>query len=130
MGTANDAMTTVKRFIDRLGTEKSRSCQIREEIQLRTDWTKHKNQSKLPRSTEFGSHTVCEIHTYLFYLLTQKQLFERGKIKSVLPKERIRQRAFYALILSPFRVLFGTFFLLKKRQLQFEHKNPITNTGD
>ena len=25
--TANDAMTTVKRFIDRLGTQKSRSCQ-------------------------------------------------------------------------------------------------------
>ena len=75
------------------------------------------NQSKLPRSTVFGSHTVCEIHTYLFYLLTQKQIFKRGENKSVFPKERNRQRAFYALILSPFRVLFGTFC---KRQLLFE----------
>merc|ERR1711899_425307 len=61
-----------------LGTQKSRSCQksTKPAIHLRT-LNEAQNQSKLPRSIFFGSHTVCEIHTYLFYLLTQKQ--QRGK---------------------------------------------------
>merc|ERR1712113_130920 len=91
---ANDAMTTVKRFIDRLGTQKSRSCQksTKPAIYLRT-LNEAQNQSKLPRSIFCGSHTVCEIHTYLFYLLTQKAT--KGE-RSLLPMERIWQRAFQA----------------------------------
>ena len=138
--TANDAMTTVKRFIDRLGTQKSRSCQksTKPAIHLRT-LNEAQNQSKLPRSTFCGSHTVCEIHTYLFYLLTQKQ--QRGKDLYFLWREFGSERS--RLITSQFlfdflrKTAFPLLFLPAHLQQSSNISNllqllpnPITNTGD
>merc|ERR1712004_369630 len=120
LNTANDAMTTVKRFIDRLGTQKSRSCQksTKPAIHLRT-LNEAQNQSKLPRSIFFGSHTVCEIHTYLFYLLTQKQ--QRGKDLYFLWREFGSERS--RLITSQF-----LFDFLRKQHSHFYSYRPTYNS--
>ena len=138
-------MTTVKRFIDRLGTQKSRSCQIRKNTLKDIERsTKPVETAKIHRV--WVAYCMWNSHLFILFINPKATIQKRGENKSVFPKERNRQRAFYALILSPFRVLFGTFC---KRQLLFElaltfvgqsskfisnshHKpqNPTTNTGD
>ena len=86
------------------------------------------NQSKLPRSTEFGSHTVCEIHTYLFYLLTQKQLFKRGgKTNQYFLRREFGSERFM-LLYYLHSGCWGTFAKDNSNWLTFHQSSTISNS--
>ena len=87
-------MTTVKRFIDRLGTQKSRSCQKKHKA---CDTLKDIERSTKPVETA-KIHILwvayCMWNSHLFILSINPEA-TKGK-RSVLPMERIWQRAFQA----------------------------------
>ena len=141
--TANDAMTTVKRFIDRLGTQKSRSCQIRRNTLKDIERsTKPVETAKIHRV--WVAYCMWNSHLFILFINPKATIQKRGKTNQYFLRREIGRGRFMLLYYLHSGCFPGTFtkdnfyshWLLTFVSLQTfqthttRATNPITNTGD